>query len=181
MVDVASKLIHVDIFNPNAFYVELIFRPSVLDTISNWCLFDDNRKIIDFLHMDGTIKDSVINDFMHEQNLQYFSTKSKQRSFDELLKMVKPIPRSVVRLEHLYNLHDRFKNVNCNINSFVMSSELINLGTQEHPQCVNLEVNCSPKKGLILSVCSSNTRMYLLGSMTVLKLLTLILCSTLSL
>jgi len=59
--------------------------------------------------MDGTFKDIVIDETTHDEILRYFSQISKHQLSDELFKMVKSIPKSVVRLENLYDLHDIFK------------------------------------------------------------------------
>jgi hypothetical protein len=55
------------------------------------------------------------------------------------------IPKSLVRLENLYDLQDNFKKVtNCKTNSSSMQYEVINLGIDKNPQMVNLGTNCSP-------------------------------------
>ena len=51
LANVASKLFPVEGLSPNAFSVELLFRPSVPDNITNWRVFDDDQQIISFLHM----------------------------------------------------------------------------------------------------------------------------------
>lgn len=97
--------------------------------------------------MEGTLKDMIIDKIAHEENLRDFSQINKQWSFDEILKMIKLIPKFVVRLEHLYNLHDRSKKAkNCKTNSSVLENEAINIGTTDNPQRVNLGVNCIPKE-----------------------------------
>jgi hypothetical protein len=55
------------------------------------------------------------------------------------------IPNLVVKLEKLYDLHDKFKMVTkCKINSSYMHFEVINLGIDISPHIVNLGTNCSP-------------------------------------
>jgi ribonuclease HI len=51
LANVASKLLPAKGISPNAFSVELLFRPSVPDNITNWRVFDDDQQIINFLHM----------------------------------------------------------------------------------------------------------------------------------
>jgi ribonuclease HI len=51
LANVASKLFPTEGLSPNAFSVELLFRPSVPDNITNWRVFDDDQQIINFLHM----------------------------------------------------------------------------------------------------------------------------------
>ena len=42
--------------------IELIFRPSLLENVTNFKVFDDDQKILEFLTNDDTFKDSVIDD-----------------------------------------------------------------------------------------------------------------------
>ena len=63
----------------------------------------------------------------------------------KLLKKVKPIPNSVLRLENFFDLQDKFRSVhNCKTNSSQMKYESINLGTELNPQTVNLGIDCTP-------------------------------------
>jgi hypothetical protein len=43
LANVASKLLPAEGLSPNAFSVELLFRPSVPDNIKNWRVFDDDQ------------------------------------------------------------------------------------------------------------------------------------------
>jgi len=43
LANVASKLILVEGFMKKAFSVELIFRPSIPDNVTNWRVFDDDQ------------------------------------------------------------------------------------------------------------------------------------------
>jgi hypothetical protein len=53
----------------------------------------------------------------------------------------------VVRLENLYDLQDKFKKVtNCKTNNSSMQFEVINLGTNNTPQNINLGKNCSSEE-----------------------------------
>jgi hypothetical protein len=40
---VSSKLFPVEGLSPNAFLIELFFRPSIPDKITNWRVFDDDQ------------------------------------------------------------------------------------------------------------------------------------------
>jgi hypothetical protein len=56
------------------------------------------------------------------------------------INLINNIPKSVVRLENLYDLQDNFKKVtNCKTNISSMQFEVINLGTNNTPQNINLE------------------------------------------
>jgi hypothetical protein len=54
LANIASKLFPTEGLSPNAFLIELLFRPSVPDNITNWRVFDDDQQIISFLHMEDT-------------------------------------------------------------------------------------------------------------------------------
>jgi hypothetical protein len=41
LANVASKLLPVKGLCPNAFSIELLFRPSIIDNITNWRVFDE--------------------------------------------------------------------------------------------------------------------------------------------
>ena len=49
LANVASRLIPSENFSPNVFSIELLFRPSILDNITNWHVFNDDSQIIVFL------------------------------------------------------------------------------------------------------------------------------------
>jgi hypothetical protein len=59
----------VEGLSPNTFSVELLFRPSIPDNITNWRVFDDDQQIINFLHMEDTFQDAVIDESTHDENL----------------------------------------------------------------------------------------------------------------
>ena len=53
--------------------------------------------------------------------------------------MVNSIPKSVVRLDKLYDLCDKFRGVvNCKTNSSSLLYETVDLGTRDNPQNINL-------------------------------------------
>jgi ribonuclease HI len=144
LANVASKLLPAEGLSPNAFSVELLFRPSVPDNITNWRVFDDDQQIINFLHMEETFQGAVIDEQTHDDNLHDFTVIPNPKSPEALSDMVNSIPKSVVRLEKFYDFEDKFKKtVNCKTNSSSLSYEKVNLGTSENPQCINLGLGCS--------------------------------------
>jgi ribonuclease HI len=144
LANVASKLLPAEGLSPNAFSVELLFRPSVPDNITNWRVFDDDQQIINFLHMEETFQGVVIDEQTHDDNLHDFTVIPNPKSPEALSDMVNSIPKSVVRLEKFYDFEDKFKKmVNCKTNSSSLSYEKVNLGTSENPQCINLGLGCS--------------------------------------
>ena len=50
--------------------IELIFRPSVTDNITNLRMFDDDEQIIDFLTNKESFKESIIDEEEHLSGLQ---------------------------------------------------------------------------------------------------------------
>jgi len=53
----------------NAFSVQLLFRPSVPDSITNFRVFDDDEQIINFLASKDVFKDVAIDDQEHDERL----------------------------------------------------------------------------------------------------------------
>jgi ribonuclease HI len=56
----------------DGFSVEMMFRPSVPDNIMSWRVFDSDSQIINFLTSSDTFQDSVIDDEVHQQELQTY-------------------------------------------------------------------------------------------------------------
>jgi ribonuclease HI len=147
LANVASKLLPADGLSPNAFSVELLFRPSIPDNITNWRVFDDDQQIINFLHMEETFQGAVIDEQMHDDNLHDFTVIPNPKPPEALSDMVNSLPKSVARLEKFYDFEDKFKKaVNCKTNSSSLTYEKVNLGTSENPQCINLGLGCSKQE-----------------------------------
>jgi hypothetical protein len=49
--------------------MELLYRPSIPDNVTNWRVFDDDQHIINFLHLEGNFKDSIIDEGQHDQEM----------------------------------------------------------------------------------------------------------------
>ena len=121
LANVASKLIPSEDFSPNRFSIELIFRPSIPDNITNWSIFNDDPDIVSFLISEGSYTNQIIDEDHHDQQLQQDSTKNV-------------IPKSVVKLEELYDLKDRFKiSTNSKLQISTFNYELVNLRTNVKP------------------------------------------------
>ena len=69
MVNIASKLSPDERCKTNKFFVELYFRPSILNNITNWKVFRGDEKILHFLHCEDTFKDIVIDQGYHDETL----------------------------------------------------------------------------------------------------------------
>jgi hypothetical protein len=97
--------------------------------------------------MEDTFQGAVIDEGTHDENLHNFMVISDPRSSESMPDMVKSIPRSVVRLERFYDLHDKFRGlVNCKTNNSSLNYETVNLGTKENPQNINLGTGCSEQE-----------------------------------
>ena len=70
MANATSNLFLSDDFSHDKFSIELIYKTSILNNITNWRVFEDNEQIINFLHLEGAFKGSVIDDEQHESLLQ---------------------------------------------------------------------------------------------------------------
>ena len=126
------------------FSIELFFRPSIPDNITNWRFFNDDSQIIAFLTGEDAFKNSVIDEITHDEDLHNFSIIHPPQLVEQSFDLVNSIPTSVLRLENFYDLHDKFKEVpSCKMNSSNMRYETINLGTQAIPQNINLGSDCT--------------------------------------
>ena len=145
LVNVASKLIPSEKFTPDFFLVELIFRPSILDNIFNWRVFDNDMQVLNFLTNDDTFKYLSIDEVTHDENLQDFSVINDFCLVEIFFEKVKPILNLVLRLEKFFDLQDKFRSIpNCKTNSSQMKYETINLGMELNPQTINLGIDCTP-------------------------------------
>ena len=103
--------------------IELLFRPSVPDMITNLRVFDDDQQILECLMNDETFKGAIIDDEEHQAELK----------FDNF------IPKGVKTLERIFDLDSKFRRPeNVKTHSSSLQFELINLGTEVKPKYVNL-------------------------------------------
>jgi len=66
LANIASKLIPPWDYSPGRFSIELIFRPSIPDNITNWRVFSDDLDIIKFLTSEGSYDDQIIYEDQHD-------------------------------------------------------------------------------------------------------------------
>lgn len=57
LANVASKIIPPKDYSPYHFSIELIFRPSIPDNVTNWRVFNNDPDIIKFLTSEGSYDD----------------------------------------------------------------------------------------------------------------------------
>ena len=129
-----------DDFTSDKFYVELIYRMLISDNITNWRIFDDEKKIINFLHSKDTFKGSIIDDEQHESLLQ-------ASALDDNPKYNNTMPKNIIRMEKLFNLQDKFKwSTNTKTISSPLEYEATNLDTEQNTQNINIGTNCTHAK-----------------------------------
>jgi len=126
-----------------SFSVQLLFIPSVPDNITNFRVFDDDEQIINFLASKYVFKDAAIDDEEHDDQIRNVGTQEIQ--VDKPKKNY--MPKSVVKLENLFDFQDHFKKTtNCKTPMSSMKYKVINLGTDSHPQNINLGTCYTPSE-----------------------------------
>lgn len=124
-------------FSHDKFFVELIYRMSILDNITNWRTFEVDEKIINFLHSEDTFKGSIIDDEQHEAFVQDSALEDKPKYRNVM-------PKNIIKIEKIFNLQDKLKRpTNTKISSSSLRYEVVNLGTEQNTQNINLGTNCT--------------------------------------
>jgi hypothetical protein len=137
LANVASNLFPSDDFSHDRFFVELIYRPSILDNITNWKVFEDDKQIIKFLHFEVTFKGSVIDDEHHEALLQASASEEKPEHSNTM-------PKNIVRLEKLFDLQEKFRRLtNTKTSNSSLLYEAVNLGIKQNSKNINLGKSCT--------------------------------------
>jgi hypothetical protein len=67
----------------------------------------DDQHLINFLHLEGTFKDSIINEGQDDQIMNFGITDQAQESYQPSL--ANNIHKNVVKLNKIYDLQDMFK------------------------------------------------------------------------
>lgn len=97
----------------------------------DWKVFNDDNDILSFLTYEGYYTNQIIDEDEHDNYLNKYLDENS-------------LPKPVVKLEYLYDLKDRFKkSTNCKLNSSTLRFELVNLGSEEKPQNINLALGLS--------------------------------------
>ena len=73
--------------------IELLFKPSVLNMITNLRVFDNDQQILECLMNDETFKGAIIDDEEHQEELKF----------------EKFIPKGVRNLELMFDLNNKFR------------------------------------------------------------------------
>lgn len=134
LANVASKLLPSKDYSPDRFSVELLFRPSIPDNVTTWRVFNHDDDILQFLTSEKPYDGQVIEENDHDSQMKETPQENS-------------IPKPVVKLEDLYDIKDSFKPViNAKLQSSTLRFELINLGTDDAPQNVNLGIGLSQEE-----------------------------------
>jgi hypothetical protein len=116
--------------------VELLYKPSVPNNISNWKVFEGDEQIISFLTNQDNFKDLAIDDEEFQEKLTETDSQAGQHMDKS---KAHTIPKGIDNLENLFDLKERFKEPkNAKTGSSCPLHETVNLGTPENPKRVNL-------------------------------------------
>eukprot|EP00253_Pinus_taeda_P025756 PITA_25756 len=85
--------------------------------VKNLKVFEYDEQILEFLHYEKKFKSAVIDEREHDKLMNEREVEEKDQP--------NVIPKSVVRMEHLYDVHDKFKKpTNCKTHSSSMKYEM---------------------------------------------------------
>jgi hypothetical protein len=137
----SSRLSPLEDYKSSRFVVELLYKPSVPNNISNWKVFEGDEEIINFLTNQEKFKDMALDDELFQEKLVETDSHEQRcetnhpcniSNFHTILKWV-------ANLENLFDLRERFKgSTNTNIGSSCPMYKTINLGTSEKTKNINL-------------------------------------------
>jgi hypothetical protein len=88
LANVASKLCPSDDFSHDIFFVELIYRSSIPDNITNWRVLEDGEQILNFLHSEDTFKGSIM--VMNSMNL-FSKLQLQRKSLNTVIQCLKTL------------------------------------------------------------------------------------------
>jgi hypothetical protein len=163
---VASILSPLEYYEASRFTVELLYKPSVPNNISNWKVFEGDEQIIKILTNHDNFKDLAIDDEIFQEELVETNPHVQRVETDQLTD--KPwfhmILKGVSNLENLFDLREIFKgSTNTKTESSCPMYETINIGTLENPNNINLKRQYLKKKGRPISNFSENIKIFLHG------------------
>ena len=68
LANTASRLIPPEGLSPKMFSIDFMYRPSILENVTNWKVFDDDKKILDFLSAQDTFQGMEIDEVEHDKS-----------------------------------------------------------------------------------------------------------------
>ena len=121
----------------DGFSIEMIYKPSVPENVTNLRVFDDNQKVLDFMLNSEVFRDAIIEEDEHDQVLQ--ETREERRE--------NPMPKGIVSLEKLFDLQNRFRGTpNTKVQSSILAHQQVNLGIDKDAKFFNLRKECSDQE-----------------------------------
>jgi hypothetical protein len=136
----ASRLSPLEDHEASRFTMELLYKPSVPNNMSNWKVFEGDEQIIDFLTYQENFKDLAIDDEVFQEQLaEIDSHEPRDETYHSSNKPKFPKILKEENLENLFELRERFKgSINTKTRSSCPIYETINLGTLKNPKNINL-------------------------------------------
>jgi hypothetical protein len=138
---VASTLSPLEDYEASRFTVELLYKSSVPNNISNWKVFEGYEQIINFLTNQENFKDLAIDDEIFQEQIRGIDPHPQEVESDQSTDKPRfhTILKGVANLENLFELREIFKgSTNTKTGSSYPMYETINLGTPENPKNINL-------------------------------------------
>jgi hypothetical protein len=140
----ASSLSPLEYYEASQFTVELLYKTSVPNNISNWKVFEGYEQIISFLTNQDNFKDLAIDDEEFQENSTKRGPMEDQHTDISKGHM---ISKGVANLEDLFDLKEQFKGPKRErTDSSYTLHETVNLGTPENPRNVKLDKTISKEE-----------------------------------
>jgi len=140
----ASRLSPLEDYEASWFIVELLYKPSVHNNISNWKVFKGDEPIISFLTNQDNFKNISIDDEELQENL---TERGLMENWHTNRSKAHTIPKGVANLEDLFDLKEQFKGPKSEkTGSSCPLHESMNIGTPENPRNVNLDKTISKEE-----------------------------------
>jgi hypothetical protein len=144
----ASRLSPLEDYEASRFTVELLYKPSVPNNISNWKVFEGDEQIIKFLTNQDNFKYLAIdNELLKEKSMEI------DPRIGQLTEKLKShtIHKGITNLENLFDLKEQFKGPkNAKTGSSCPMHETINFGTLEKPKNISLGKTISKEERKVL-------------------------------
>jgi hypothetical protein len=137
----SSRISPLEDYEASKFTMELLYKPSVPNNISNWKVFEGDEQIIDFLTNQENFKQLAIDDEVFQEKLAEtdFHEQKGETNHSSNKPRFHTILKGVANLENLFDLSERFKgSTNTKTGILCPIYETINLGTPENPKNINL-------------------------------------------
>jgi hypothetical protein len=99
-----SRISPLEDYEASRFSIELLYKPSIPDNITNWRVFEGDEQIISFLTNKENFKDLAIDDEVFQKML--VEQEDVEHNIDKENNMTQPklhtVPRGVFNLENIF-------------------------------------------------------------------------------